>query len=280
MNPAYNHGTQQCRLCHPTSSSTTVHNDRWQLINWPAYWGSSEPDTLVLGFSMGARQVAAAMTSPFDEVAFASHRHKIERILKALGVRRPDQSIGATMTRWSRGLGYSSLARCSLGYRESANDDFKTSGAIMKVAPSDPWAREVLKRCAMAHLKDLPASVKRVVLLGSGDDYVSGVRTIMREVFDDFADINPVAFTAAGRTWVFAVHPSRDNRVNDWIESSSLDKAGQKRVWAQSAIARSYQGEAVAQVGRRRLVKRCGNIINLATNTPPGSGEDPVASTA
>lgn len=266
MQPGYTHGTHDCRLCHRAGSSLTVNEDRWQLIHWPAYWGSSEPDTLVLGFSMGERQVRAARTGPFDEVAFATHREKLVRILNTLGIRRPDQSIAASMTRWGRGLGYSSLARCSLGYKEPGSQVFVTSGKIMKDAPADPWARGVLKRCASTYLTNLPASVKRVVLLGSGDEYVAGVRHILREVFSDFADINPMAFTANGRTWVFAVHPSRDNRVRDWVEGAPSGKAGQKRGLAQAAIARSYKNEpsVQAKIGRRRLVKKSsGQITDL-----------------
>lgn len=266
MHHGYTHGTHPCGRCHAKRKSTTYHEDRWRLEHWPAYWGASEPDTLVLGFSMGARQVAAARSKEFEQVAFDTHRHKLERILNALGIRRHGQSIDVTMTRWSRSLGYSSLARCSLGLRGPGEQDYKTSGTIMKVAPSDPWASEVLKRCASTYLTTLPASVKRVVLSGSSDAYVAGVRDLLRQIFEDFSDINPVSFRANGCTWVFAVHPSRLNRVDAWIDEPSTGVAGRKRAWTQAAIARSYEAEDMrpSRIGTKRVFKRSDEQARVA----------------
>lgn len=266
MHHGYTHGTHPCGRCHAKGKSTTYHDDRWRLEHWPAYWGASEPDTLVLGFSMGARQVAAARSKEFEQVAFDTHRHKLERILNTLGIRRRGQSIDATMTQWSRSLGYSSLARCSLGLRGPGERDYKTSGTIMKVAPSDAWASEVLKRCASTYLTTLPASVKRVVLLGTTDAYIQGIRLILRRTFPDFSDINPVSFRADGRIWVFAVHPQQDNCVVDWIEKDATYVAGQKRVWAQAAIARSYEAEDTrpSRIGTKRVFKRADELARVA----------------
>lgn len=254
----FTHGTHPCGLCFSKGRTTATSEGRWHLTHWPAYWGSSNPDTLVLGFSMGARQVAAARNKPFREVAFATHRHKLLRILNALGIRRQNQSLDESMTQRSRGMGYTSLARCSLGYRGPGENDYKTSGTIMKVAPSDSWAGQVLYRCASVHLTALPTSVRRVVLLGTTDSYVNGVRAMLRRIFPDFADINPMAFFAEGRIWVFAVHPQQDDRVAQWIQDSIHGIAGKKRVWAQTAIARSYAQETArpTRIGTKRLVKR------------------------
>lgn len=97
-----------------------------------------------------------------------------------------------------------------------------------------------------------------MVLLGTTDSYVNGVRVILRRIFPDFADINAMAFYAEGRIWVFAVHPQRDDRVAQWIQDSTHGTAGKKRAWAQAVIARSYAQETAlpTRVGTKRLVKR------------------------
>src|SRR5690606_2333566 len=122
---------------------------------------------------------------------------------------------------------------------------FMTSGSIMKDALGDPWASEVLYRCTSTYLPDMPPSVRRVVLLGLGDHYVKGVRQMMRRIFDDFTDINNVAFQAGGKTWVFAIHPSKStgSHFKAWLEADKDATLGRKRSLAQAAIAKSYVGE-------------------------------------
>ena len=258
MSNAYTHGTHSCTLCHTTGTSTTVHEDRWRLEQWPAYWGDSNPDVLVLGFSMGANQVRAAREKPFDQVAFAGLRVRLRQVLECLGVPLGEQTMDQALSAQGKGLGFASLSRCSLGLWDGKA--FKTSGTIMKAATSDPFAGQVLVRCANRFLPVMPASVRRVVLLGVGDDYVRGVRQILRKVFDDFADTNSVAFRAGGRTWVFAVHPSKPNRVEEWLEAPAETKSGAKREHAKAALLRSYQIDEpvihATTIGRRRLVKQ------------------------
>lgn len=257
----YQHGTHTCTLCHATGQQTTIHEHQWQLVHWPAYWGDRHPDVLVLGFSMGANQVRAARDAAnFDGVAFHLLRPRLRLILERLGVRMGDQTLDEAMTARGRGLGFSSLSRCSLGLWNGEKQTFETSGRIMKVAPSDPWAGQVLARCARTYLPDMPTTVQRVVLLGTGDEYVRGVRQILRRVFDDFVDINNMAFRAANKTWVFAVHPSKPNRVTDWLDSHPDSTSGRKRELAVAAIAKSYQVDEPASqpstIGQRRVVKR------------------------
>lgn len=262
---SYTHGKHRCTICHAAGRTTTIHEDRWRLIHWPAYWGDSQPDTLVLGFSMGANQIAAANSEPFDQVAFDGLRPRLQQVLDALGIRRREQTLEAAMSAHGRGLGFSSMARCSLGQWNSSKRDFVTSGSIMKDAPTDPWAGQVLLRCASTYLPVMPASVRRVVLLGLGDDYVVGVRQILRQVFDDFADINEVAFQAAGKVWVFAIHPSKStgSHFKPWLTADKMTTLGRKRTLAQAAIARSYAEQDALQqpsrIGTRRLVKR--NVV-------------------
>lgn len=72
------HGWQVCRACHAPGLDVRVVGD-WHLRANPGYWGSSAPETLVLGFSKGATQIGAANLgalkgSPLQAIcALASH---------------------------------------------------------------------------------------------------------------------------------------------------------------------------------------------------------------
>lgn len=253
----YEHGKHDCSLCLKPGSQLITDDGQWQLTHWPAYWGSSSPETLVLGFSMGANQVRAVASKPFDQVAFDRLRGNLAKILDTLGVPRLDQSMDELLTARAKGFGFSSIARCSLGIKEAGV--FKTSGKIMSVAVDDPWASQVLSRCASTYLGNMPASVRRVVLLGNSDAYIKGMRRLLNRLFDDYASINPMAFRAAGRTWAFTVHPAaQGNRVKEWLADGEDQSSGLKREQAIHAIRRSLEGDpvkAATTIGRRSVFK-------------------------
>ncbi len=74
MSDNYTHGPLQCRACYNGNEPTLVLGD-WRLHNTPAYFGSSDPEILVLGFSKGANQNKVAARGDFDKIAFAKARH-------------------------------------------------------------------------------------------------------------------------------------------------------------------------------------------------------------
>lgn len=58
----YEHGKQNCRACFDdpslywnskTTNEFVVGKKRWRLRANPGYWGASNPEVLVLGFSKG-----------------------------------------------------------------------------------------------------------------------------------------------------------------------------------------------------------------------------------
>ena len=179
----YEHGCHSCTICFPRSKSQITHNDQWRLTNWPAYWGASNPQIMVLGFSMGANQVRAAKLADFDQVAYIGMRPNIAKILAVLGL-DPGQSIDASMTKFGKRVGYSSVSRCSLEMWEKGS--WKTSGTIMAKAPTDPWASAILERCIQTFLPTMPTTAKVVVLLGSSDVYIAGLTKLIRRSFGDF----------------------------------------------------------------------------------------------
>ena len=259
MQAGYSHGCHTCKLCHPTGQETTIVAHQWRLTHWPAYWGDANPDVLVLGFSMGATQISAAKSKPFDQVAFAGCRIELRAVLIELGIDLHGQAMDELMSSRGKSLGFSSLARCSLELWEDGA--FKTSGKIMSVAPNDPWAGKVMAQCISTYLPGMPHSVRRVVLLGTSDAFVKGIRRMVRQAFEDYADINDMAFSAGGRTWVFAVHPkAQANGADKWVKAEPDSVSGRKREHAKLALARSYAADMPAQVmtsiGRRTLLKK------------------------
>lgn len=274
MNNAYTHGCHDCALCFHKGGKQITYNNQWRLTNWPAYWGASNPDTLVLGFSMGATQIRAATDGQthFDKVAFAGMRINLSKILGRFGFNMKNGSIDEAITARGTSLGFSSLSRCGLEKWEKGR--WVTSGTIMGDAARDPWSKEVLARCAATHLVAMPPSVRRVILLGNSQTYMDGVRQLLRPLFQDFKDLNQVAFTAGGRTWVFVCHPKAQGaRVEQWLTDPTTTSSGSKRDLAMDAIAMSQVQELLEAanddpptvrrgIGVKRLVKANGTILH------------------
>jgi len=254
----YEHGCHTCTLCFTGSKTQITHNDQWRLTNWPAYWGATNPEIMVLGFSMGANQVRAARERDFDQVAYIGMRPAIAKILATLELDL-GQSIDASMTRFGKRVGYSSISRCSLEMWEKGG--WKTSGTIMTKATTDPWPKDILERCMQTYLPSMPFTAQIVVLLGSSTVYINGIIKLIRKTFPDFAYLNDVAFRADGRTWIFVVHPkAQGNQVADWLTGPAESVAGAKRALAITAVRAALKAKAettpVSPIGLRRLVKR------------------------
>jgi hypothetical protein len=119
----------------------------------------------------------------------------------------------------------------------------------------------------------MPPSVQRVILLGNSKTYMDGVRQLLRPLFPDFADLNQVAFSAGGRTWVFVCHPKAQGaRVEQWLTDPATSSSGTKRELAMEAIAISQARgilEAAGKsdtkasgIGVKRLVKASGMVVH------------------
>lgn len=231
---SYSHGWQPCRACHLANAEVTQAGD-WQMRANPGYWGSSNPRVLILGFSKGANQIAAASSGAFDAVAFARARPRLKQVLDALGIDLGGQSIDSALTAAGDGFGAASLVRCGLS--KMVNGKLTTSGSLMTGALKTPAVRAFMAKCIDTHLTALPVSVETVVLLGTDDRYVEGVKSLMLHQFKDFQDINEMAFRADGRKWVFGAHPSPANGTfRQWLEDDASTASGRKRSLAQMAL--------------------------------------------
>lgn len=231
VEPHFSHGWGPCRLCHTLGKEVTRHG-QWHLRANPGYWGSSNPKVLVLGFSKGANQIKAASGGDFDKVAFARMRPRLSKVLATLGLLQPGADMDRLLSASGQGLGAASLLRCGLSLEKSGK--LETSGPIIAMSLQHPWTRDRIQRCVRSHLVNMPSSVTHVVLLGNDDRYVAGVKQIMRSVFPDYRDVNPMAFHARGATWVFAVHPSPANgHFADW----DLNESGKQATKCRTAVA-------------------------------------------
>lgn len=228
------HGWQACRNCHASNSDLRVEGP-WHLRANPGYWGTSEPTVLVLEFSKGATQISASQSGNFDGVAFAGMRPRLRQVLDALGIDLGTETVDQALSASSRWLGAASLIRCGLSL--DIDGKLTTSGTIMPKAASATFTRQVMRSCVEQHLSPLPASVEKVVMLGTTDAYIKGVKALMADRFSDYRNINEVAFTAQGRTWVFAAHPSPANgEFKHWLGGDMGSASGRKLQLALKAL--------------------------------------------
>lgn len=227
------HGWMACRACHKNGSVVSKDGD-WHLRANPGYWGSSTPKVLVLGFSKGANQIAAAEMGAFDGVAFAGMRPRLQSVLSELGVDLDGQTIDEALSSRGRTIGAASLVRCGLSVMEKGK--LVTSGTIMAKVTKAPFPMQAMRTCIQQHLNPLPDSVEAVILLGTTPAYVKGVKALMKEQFADYRDVNAMSFRAQGRVWVFATHPSGANGTfKDWIQGDAVNESGRKKHLAQAA---------------------------------------------
>lgn len=260
------HGWQPCRACHRPDQDVRVEGE-WHLRANPGYWGASTPKVLVLGFSKGANQIAAAAAGAFDGVAFAGMRPRLQQVLDALGVDLSSQTIDEALSASSRALGAASLIRCGLSLER--NGKLETSGTIMPKAAKAPFTRQVMQACVAQHLDPLPSSVETVVLLGTTDAYIKGVKALMRSQFEDYHEINDVAYSAQGRTWVFAAHPSPANgEFNHWLAGDPSSVSGRKLRLAVQALGISPAPRSIT-VAPSGVRARASTTAPLPTSATP-----------
>ncbi len=218
----------------------------------------------MLGFSKGATQIAAAAGGQFDAVAFAGMRPRLKAVLDGLGLDLDGQSIDEAMSAGARALGAASLIRCGLSVME--NGQLKSSGTIMPKAAKASFPLQAMKTCIGRHLNPLPESVETVVMLGTTDAYVKGVKGLMREQFSDYQDVNDVSFRAQGRTWVFASHPSGANGTfGEWVAGDGSTESGRKRLLARAALGHSTDSTP----SRTSPPARVSVTDNRPVTTPP-----------
>ena len=230
----YTHGRLQCRLCFNGSEETLSVGD-WRLRNNPGYYGSSDPEILILGFSKGANQNRVAQDGNFDKIAFAGARHRLKAVLETLKLMPTDRSIDALMTAREKQYGIASLVRCS--FCKMKNGVCKTSGDVIPSAFTNESTLPIIQRCASAYLSKLPVRVKLVILLATSDSYIAKTKFIFSQLYANALDINDVAFRAGGALWIYATHPSPGNgHFDSWVSGGAETPSGRKRILALQAL--------------------------------------------
>jgi hypothetical protein len=225
------HGPISCTSCFPHGfvPSGSLVADGWRIDNNPGYWGSSEPEVLVLGFSKGANQ---SRSMPFDQVAFNNARSNLREILTALRIVGPADDIDACFTSAGTKLGFASIIRCGLGM-EIEPGKYATSGDVVRtaVSPGSP-VRKFFDNCTRRFLGALPKSVITVVFLGLDRPYVEAVYERMKELHPSIRRLSELAYSTEMTTFVHVVHPSplatshRQNWLRD--DASKLSSSRQE----------------------------------------------------
>ncbi len=233
--PGYRHGPSDCSLCFATGAREQRCGD-WQLVRNPGYYGSHDPETLILGFSKGATQNHVAQQGgDFDRIAFAGARHRLREVLERLGLMPADRGIDALMTASEPDFGVASLLRCSLGHWQQGR--LATSGPLIARAFIDAQPHTWLEACTRRWLTRLPGRLRRIVLLGNGDRYIADTGALLARLHPDYRQLNAVACRAGGVLWVHAAHPSPGNgHFNRWSTAPADDAQGRKRELAIAAL--------------------------------------------
>jgi hypothetical protein len=206
------------------------------LYNNPGYAGSSNPSTLILGFSKGANQNQIAKQGNYDQVPFAGMRDRLQQVLATLDLMPTDRDIDQMLTANEREFGAASLVRCSLCRKKG--DNCITSGTLVTDGFNIPEIKAIIEQCATTFLSKPPESLRRVILLGTNRIYIKETMGLFQHLYPDFSCINEVAFQARGVLWIYVAHPSKANgRFKAWIDAEPGSLTGQKCLLAREAFA-------------------------------------------
>lgn len=227
------HGKIDCRECYPTDTNEASPHPLWRMRNDPGAWGGQEPEWLVLGFSKGSTQVDYYANGSFDDVAFAGMRPRLERILKHLGALASGESLESAIANPAGNVAFGSLIRCSVTRRDESGK-YLCSGPLIKKSFKE--IPQVISACTNRFLKELPDSVRTVVMLGNDSGYIKHCHSLIRDLFPEaYEEINDVAVRADGRLWLHVAHPSGANgHFEGWMESQS--EASKKRKLVEEAL--------------------------------------------
>jgi hypothetical protein len=211
------------------------------MVNDPGSWGSAKPTYQVLGFSKGFTQADAFKSRPFEQIAFAGMRPRLNAALHSVGILKEGEDVNSMIADPDSRIGFGSLVRCSVSRfdekasRAKGHAIYSCTGNIINKSFRE--IPHILENCSRRFLLNLPSSVRAVLFLGSQDSYVDSCQSLLEKLFpDSFSKVNPVAADVGSRRWVHLAHPSGLNgHFNTWLTSNH--GSGQKRLLAQEALA-------------------------------------------
>jgi hypothetical protein len=237
------HGREACTGCFDGNAKwgeSTYDEDGWRLIYNPMSWGSTNPKTLILGFSKGSRQANDVRSLPHDQVAYRGFRPRLSQALQVLGLLPPGQDIDAEIHGGSKDWAFGSLVRCTIEKKDCSTGKFLKSGDVI-AASSQRTGLDWTSRCIERHLRVLPSRLRTVVLLSNDDDYVEGCFAKIRSVHPQTQRVNQVAYQTDDVLWVHIVHVGGVgiNHINAWL-SGAPGKQGGKREAARAAVCHHF----------------------------------------
>tara|TARA_Y100001934_G_C12369767_1_gene785618 strand:+ start:2679 stop:3773 length:1095 start_codon:yes stop_codon:yes gene_type:complete len=240
------HGKIECSTCYGPAEKEAFPHELWKMRNDPGAWGGAKPEWLVLGFSKGSTQADYYDNGSFEEVAFAGMRPRLERILKHLGALSAGESLDAAIANPAGNVAFGSLIRCSVA-RQDESGKYQCSGPLIKKSFKE--IPQVISACTNRFLKELPDSVRTVVMLGNDSGYIKHCHSLIKDLFPvAFEEVNDVAARADGRLWLHVAHPSGANgHFEGWMESQS--EASRKRKLVEEALGLFGADTAIAQSG-------------------------------
>ncbi len=219
------HGKIECRVCYQGIKEKVFEPAlHWRMVNNPGAWGSSNPEYLVLGFSKGFTQANLFEQERFEDVAFAKMRNRLTKALHVVDVLEHDCCVDSKIEDPHSNIAFSSLIRCSVSKAEIKNGlncGYSCIGPVINRAFQE--IPQIIENCTDRYLRDLPKSIRAVILLGNSDAYLKSIRTVLKRLFSDtFKQINDVSIQADGFLWVHVSHPSGLNgHFNKWLTSEN-----------------------------------------------------------
>ena len=174
------HGKIECSTCYGPAEKEAFPHELWKMRNDPGAWGGSNPEWLVLGFSKGSTQADYYDNGSFEAVAFAGMRPRLERILKHLGALSAGESLDAAVANPAGNVAFGSLIRCSVA-RQDESGKYQCSGPLIKKSFRE--IPQVISACTNRFLKELPDSVRTVVMLGNDSGYIKQCHSLIRDLF-------------------------------------------------------------------------------------------------
>jgi hypothetical protein len=232
------HGWIGCDRCYKKPEQSRLIGagspPQWRIERPNGAWGSTDPLAVVLGFSRGARQ---SKPRPFDDIAFASMRGQLTKIMQALGLLTVSDHVDKRIRSLEEDFHFASLFRCSVSMWDKKKSDYAKSGnSILEKFLASAETRLVAETCSEQFLTALPDRTRLVMLLGNSPDYIDGCRSLVERLYPRVRTINEVAYTSGSVTWVHTIHAAaQGNYVPQWLAGADT-AIGRKLKPAREAV--------------------------------------------
>lgn len=219
------HGKIDCRVCYEGTNDNVIEPAlNWRMTNNPGAWGSATPEYLVLGFSKGFTQANLYEHNRFEDVAFADMRDRLTKALHTIGVLENNMSVSEKIEDPNSNIAFGSLIRCSVAMAivtDGENCGYSCTGPVINKSFRE--IPHVIENCTDKYLRNLPESIKAVIMLGNSDAYLKAICSVLKRLFKDtYEVVNDVTVKAGGLLWVQVSHPSGINgHFGAWLTSDA-----------------------------------------------------------